>query len=198
MFRGDRGELDDLNTPDVVPTPILPADGSQLEALAYGASGAHLVVHGPPGTGKSQTIANLIADALSRYKNVLFVSSKMAALNVVHQRLAEKGLARFCLEAHSTKAGKSKIIDELRRTLEADDASDGGRFEEQLTSLLKVRANLNHYVHELHRVREPFRRTLYQAIGRVASLASVPGVPRFHGPTLWLWLMPSSVSGLMF
>jgi hypothetical protein len=112
--------LDDLPTPKTVPIP-LPADGSQLEALTYGTTGAHIVIHGPPGTGKSQTISNLIADALGRNKKVVFVSSKMAALNVVHQRLQERGLARFCLEARRTKAGKAKIIGELRRTLEADD-----------------------------------------------------------------------------
>lgn len=174
--------LDDLQSPETVPIPILPADGSQLEALTYGALGAHLVIHGPPGTGKSQTISNLIADALGRNKKVLFVSSKMAALNVVHQRLAEKGLTRFCLEAHSTKAGKAKIVDELRRTLEADDLSDGGRFEENLASLVRVRADLNRYVQELHRMREPLGETLYQAIGRTARLASTP---ELRAPLPW-------------
>jgi len=174
--------LDDLKSPETVPIPILPADGSQVEALTYGAAGAHLVIHGPPGTGKSQTISNLIADSLGRNKKVLFVSSKMAALNVVHQRLAEKGLERFCLEAHSTKAGKTKIIDELRRTLECDDLSDGGRFEENLASLLRVRVNLNRYVQELHRVREPLGKTLYQAIGRNARLLSAPEV---RAPLPW-------------
>jgi len=174
--------LDDLSSPKTVPIPVLPADGSQLEALAYGTTGAHIVVHGPPGTGKSQTISNLIADALGRSKKVLFVSSKMAALNVVHQRLQERGLARFCLEAHSTKAGKAKIIDELRRTLEGDDLSDGGRFEETLTSLTRVRTDLNRYVQELHRVREPLEKTLYQAIGRVATLCAAPEV---RAPLPW-------------
>ena len=151
--------LDDLPSPKTVPIRVFPADGSQLEALAYGTTGAqaHVVIHGPPGTAQGQTISNLIADALGRKQKVLFVSSKMAALNVVHQRLQERGLARFCLEAHSTKAGKAKIIDELRQTLEADDLSDGGRFEETLTSLTRVRADLNRYVQELHEVRQPLQ-----------------------------------------
>lgn len=174
--------LDDLPTPEKVPIPVLPADGSQLEALTFGTAGAHLVIHGPPGTGKSQTISNLIADALGRNKKVLFVSSKMAALNVVHQRLQERGLARFCLEAHSTKAGKAKIIDELRRTLEADDLSDGGRFEETLSSLTRVRADLNRYVQELHQVRQPLGKTLYQAIGRTAGLCAAP---ELRAPLPW-------------
>ena len=174
--------LDDLPSPHPVPIPVLPADGSQLEALMHGATGAHIVIHGPPGTGKSQTISNLIADALGRNKTVLFVSSKMAALNVVHQRLQKRGLARFCLEAHSTKAGKTKIIDELRRTLEAEDLSDGGRFEETLTLLTRVRSDLNRYVQELHRIREPLGKNLYQAIGRVAKLGAAPEV---RAPLPW-------------
>ena len=111
-------ELDNLDVPAVVPIPVLPADASQLEALTIAQSGRHLVVNGPPGTGKSQTITNLIAEALGKGKKVLFVSAKMAALNVVHERLSKLGLDRFCLEAHSTKAGKLKIIEELKRTLE--------------------------------------------------------------------------------
>jgi very-short-patch-repair endonuclease len=174
--------LDDLPSPETVPIPVLPADGSQLEAMRFGTTGAHIVIHGPPGTGKSQTISNLIADALGRGKKVLFVSSKMAALNVVHQRLQERGLARVCLEAHSTKAGKTKIIDELRRTLESDDLSDGGRLEETLVSLTRVRSDLNRYVQELHRVREPLGKTLYQAIGRVAKLS---GAPEVRAPLPW-------------
>jgi very-short-patch-repair endonuclease len=169
-------ELDELATPEVVPIPILPVDSSQLCALASSAAGNHQVVHGPPGTGKSQTISNLIADALGRNKTVLFVSSKMAALNVVHRRLTEEGLARFCLEAHSTKAGKAKIVDELRRTLATEDTHDSGRLSEQLDSLLRVRRELNRYIQEIDRIQKPLARSIYQAIGRVEALASVPEV----------------------
>jgi len=177
-----KDDLDLLDTPSVVPVPILHADSSQLMALTCGASGAHVVVHGPPGTGKSQTISNLIADALGRNRTVLFVSSKMAALNVVHQRLTEKGLDRFCLEAHSTKAGKTKIIDELRKTLENDDESDGERFEEQLSGFLRVREDLNRYVQELHRSHSPLGKTLYQVIGYVAARGTAPEI---RAPLPW-------------
>src|SRR2546427_4540164 len=104
-------QLDSLSSSDRLLVPVLPADSSQQKALTLARSGSHLVVHGPPGTGKSQTISNLIADAIGQNKKVLFVSAKMAALNVVYERLARLGLARFCLEAHSSKAGKAKIID---------------------------------------------------------------------------------------
>ena len=118
-------ELDTLPSPEAVPIPVLPADSSQLEGLTHAKAGRHVVMHGPPGTGKSQTIANLISDALARKQKVLFVSAKMAALNVVHDRLKGLGLDLFCLEAHSTKACKSKIVDELRRTIEAEMGVDG-------------------------------------------------------------------------
>jgi DNA polymerase III delta prime subunit len=185
--------LDDLPSPGTVPIPVLPADSSQLEALTCGMAGAHLVIHGPPGTGKSQTISNLIADSLGKNKKVLFVSSKMAALNVVHQRLADKGLTRFCLEAHSTKAGKAKIVDELRRTLEVDDPSTSGRVEEALTSLARVRAELNRYIRELHQVRQPLGKTLYQAIG---TLARLDAAPRIQATLPWSDILATSRSDL--
>lgn len=182
-------DLDALPAPKIVPLPVLPTDSSQLEALTYAASGRNLVIHGPPGTGKSQTISNFIADALGRNQKVLFVSAKMAALNVVYQRLAEKGLGRFCLEAHSTKAGKMKIIDELRRTLQAETEANGNHLSDELEALIRIRRQLNGYVQDLHRKIEPLGLTLYQAIGKVAKLQEAPDL-RFSLP----WHDPHSVT----
>jgi hypothetical protein len=175
-------DLDSLPTPRVVPVSVLPTDSSQLEALTLASSGRHVVVHGPPGTGKSQTIANLIAEALTRDKKVLFVSAKMAALNVVYERLQELGLDRFCLEAHSTKAGKQKIVDELRRTLEAENGAPGDALERELQLLLGVREDLNAYARALHRPWPPLGLTVYRANGRLAGMTSVPDV---RGPLPW-------------
>lgn len=176
-------DLDALPTPDVVPVPILPTDSSQLEALAYGASGRHLVIHGPPGTGKSQTISNLIADALGRKKKVLFVSAKMAALNVVFERLKKEGLGQFCLEAHSTKAGKMKIIDELRRCLEFDGAPpDSGSLAQELEKLRQTRQRLNEYVRELHKKLQPLGISVYQGVGRFEQRKDAPDI---RAPLPW-------------
>ena len=174
--------LDSLPMPGTVPIPVLPTDSSQLESLTLSSLGHHVVVHGPPGTGKSQTITNLIADALARNKKVLFVSAKMAALNVVYDRLKELGLQRFCLEAHSTKAGKQKVVDELRRTLEAETTHDGDALERELQALLCVRDELNAYARELHSVVQPFGLTVYRANARLAQLAGAPDV---RGPLPW-------------
>jgi len=149
--------------------PILPADSSQLAALQYAATGRSVVVHGPPGTGKSQTITSLIADALGRGKKVLFVSAKSAALDVVYRRLAEHGLASFCLQAHSSRSGKAMIINELRRTLEADVQRVDGALKDQFEELIRLRDALNGYIRALHEPVGGLDTTPYEAIGRFAK-----------------------------
>jgi hypothetical protein len=136
-----------------LPVPILETDSSQLEALGVAAAGRNLVIHGPPGTGKSQTIANLIADALGRGKTVLFVSAKMAALEVVHRRLVERGLGDYCLEAHSARGSKTRVIAELKRVLENAELEPESALEERVEDLVAVRDRLNGYVHGLHEPR---------------------------------------------
>lgn len=96
---------------------IMDADPNQIAVLEDIKSGANLVVEGPPGTGKSQTIANAIAELLGAGKSVLFVSEKMAALEVVKRRLDNVGLGRFCLEIHSRKARKKDVLKELERSI---------------------------------------------------------------------------------
>lgn len=169
-------DLDSMEIPGVVPVPVLPADSSQLKALTYASLGQHLVVHGPPGTGKSQTISNIIADALGHGKKVLFVSAKMAALNVVFDRLKTEGLGQFCLEAHGVKAGKLKIIEELKRTLESEDFDNIGPLEQELESLKSTREKLNEYVLALNTIISPLGLTIFQAIGRFSKLHKIPDI----------------------
>lgn len=97
---------------------ISDADSSQHSALIDALEGKNLVIEGPPGTGKSQTITNLIAAALFRGKKVLFVAEKMAALEVVKGRLDDAGLGDFCLELHSHKTQKRRVLDDLKLRLD--------------------------------------------------------------------------------
>lgn len=93
------------------------ADSSQHSALIDAVDGKDLVIEGPPGTGKSQTITNLIAAAMARGKRVLFVAEKLAALEVVRSRMDDVGLGEFCLELHSHKSQKRKVLDEVDNRL---------------------------------------------------------------------------------
>ena len=133
---------------------ILPisADASQLYAINAAANGESFVLHGPPGTGKSQTITGLIGNALGKGKTVLFVAEKMAALSVVEKRLSKIGLGAFCLEIHSNKAKKSSILEQLQQTLEL--AKENGRsiYTEKADQLAKIRSDLACYVRALKKI----------------------------------------------
>ncbi len=111
------------------------------------------MVEGPPGTGKSQTITNMIAEFLAAGKSVLFVSEKMAALEVVKSRL-DPDLGCFCLELHSRKANKKEVVRELERTIAAIPPQPNS-FSERFGQVENLRSDLNNYVAVL---REPFGR----------------------------------------
>ncbi|MDR0439009.1 MAG: DUF3320 domain-containing protein [Methanocalculaceae archaeon] len=96
---------------------IMDADSSQIAVIEEAKTGKNLVIEGAPGTGKSQTIANMIAEMLVCDKTILFVSEKMAALEVVKRRLDTAGLSRFCLELHSQKAKRGEVIHELEQSI---------------------------------------------------------------------------------
>ena len=128
---------------------ILDADSSQTAVIETVKKGSCLLVEGPPGTGKSQTIANIIAELMAEGRKVLFVSEKMAALEVVKNRLDSCGLGDYCLEIHSDKMRKSALLDELRRSLHLD-PPEKGRAERDLNELVRLRNELNGYVRELH------------------------------------------------
>ena len=73
--------------------------------------GKNLVIKGPPGTGKSQTITNIISSLLSQGKKVLFVAQKHAALDVVRNNLKKNGLQAYILEVFSAKANKQQVFE---------------------------------------------------------------------------------------
>jgi very-short-patch-repair endonuclease len=121
---GETQNLDALLAPAEL-GHVLDADSSQAAVVKMAADGRSMVVQGPPGTGKSQTIANLIAAAARQGKSILFVAEKMAALQVVHDRLRASGLDALCLELHSHKANKKAVLEELERTLELGRVTGG-------------------------------------------------------------------------
>lgn len=164
----------------------LPADSSQLSAVLAAARGKDFVLIGPPGTGKSQTIANLIAQCLAEGKRVLFVSEKIAALEVVYRRLREVGLGEFCLELHSNKARKLDVLAQLQKAWDARGEIDREAWLAEAQRLKRLRDELNAYVERLHH-RHVNGMSIFEAIGRTVDGNDVPLVnlswasPTAHG-----------------
>ena len=150
---------------------VVDADSSQTVVIADVARGRDLVVQGPPGTGKSQTIVNLIADGISQRKTVLFVSEKMAALEVVKRRLDEIHLGDACLELHSHKTTKRAVLDELRRTMQLGQPQTEG-IQENLDSLTRVRDRLNDYAIAVNHPIGKTETTPHQAMGELCRITS--------------------------
>ncbi len=143
---------------------LLPADSSQLAASISAAEGSDFLIIGPPGTGKSQTITNMIANCLSAGKTVLFVAEKTAALDVVHRRLREHGLGDHCLELHSSKTDRKRFFAQLRASWENSVRSNSSEWVEINDRLKLHRDQLNAYVEALHRT-HPNGLTPYQMLG---------------------------------
>lgn len=129
---------------------VVDADSSQQDAVLLSKKGASFVLQGPPGTGKSQTITNIIAEAIADGKKVLFVSEKMAALQVVYNRLASVGLADFCFTLHSHKAKKKEILRDLANSINIDRTRVRDEALAQLDLLERKRDSINKYQEELH------------------------------------------------
>ena len=166
--------LDTDYPPQQVFSP-LPADSSQLSAVMAAAKGKDFVLIGPPGTGKSQTIANLIAQCLAEDKRVLFVAEKIAALDVVYRRLREVGLGEFCLELHSSKSRKLDVLSQLQRSWESQGEVDAADWAAKARQLASVREQLSTYVDRLHR-HHGNGWTIHRAIGCVVGGDAFPNL----------------------
>ncbi|XGI84692.1 DUF3320 domain-containing protein (plasmid) [Halorutilales archaeon Cl-col2-1] len=140
------------------------ADPSQISVIEDVKRGRDLVVEGPPGTGKSQTIVNMIAELLSEDKKILFVSEKMAALNVVKNRLDSVGIGDFCLELHSEEANKSKVLNELERVSKLS-IEDPHIPKETFHKLERKRKKLDEYSDALGSPFGELNKTPYQLFG---------------------------------
>ncbi|MEZ6016107.1 MAG: DUF4011 domain-containing protein [Planctomycetota bacterium] len=146
-------------------------DSSQLSAILAAAAGRTFVLEGPPGTGKSQTIANLIAHMVAHGKSVLFVSEKMAALDVVQRRLQALGLGTACLELHSNKASKKGVLEQLKAALDEGRVRGARRrpWETLAQESDAVRAEVNGHVAALHEQRQTGE-SVHAALGRTIAI----------------------------
>lgn len=149
-------DIDDPKHEARVPALITDADASQHKAIMDMAAGRDMAIEGPPGTGKSQTITNMIATALSQGKRVLFVAEKQAALRVVSDRLRAAGFGPLLLELHGDKASRADVYAGVRERLGAEPRLDVRALEERRSELRRHRNLLRRY---LSLVRTPLGNT---------------------------------------
>jgi very-short-patch-repair endonuclease len=157
--------IDDPDLKKDVPLLIRDADSSQHSALIHALRGKSLVIEGPPGTGKSQTITNLIAAALARGKKVLFVSEKLAALEVVRSRLDDAGLGIFCLELHSHKTKKGALLNDIaQRCNKRGTFRDPGDLNDHLATVEQKKLLLTKYASLINKTIEPIQASIFEIL----------------------------------
>jgi hypothetical protein len=156
------------------------ADGSQLAAIADAVAGRTFVLEGPPGTGKSQTITNLLTRAVAEGRRVLFVAEKRAALDVVTRRLDAVGLGPFCLDLHDKASRPTTIRARVRTALDHHVSSDQQGMRVQSEILDSARRRLAAYARALH---EPDAAGLSYYSAHTAALAIGPDAPKLPVPT---------------
>ena len=144
----DTGAYVDLD--DLAAQLPAPADSSQLRAIAEATAGRTFVLEGPPGTGKSQTITNLLTRAVAEGKKVLFVAEKRAALDVVARRLDAVGMGMFALDLHDKGSRASMVRAQIRLALEHAVAVDEQGLSTSSEDLRSARRLLARYADRLH------------------------------------------------
>jgi very-short-patch-repair endonuclease len=179
----------DATDPNFVPLAdeflVLDADASQNYVINAVLAGQDLIVRGPPGTGKSQTIANLIATLLARRKKVLFVAEKRAAIDAVLKRLEQRGLDDLVLDLHGGTGSRRKLAQGLARTLDGNRSIPRPNHEANQRLVESRRERLNGYAQAIHAVREPWGISAYGARTAVMGIEPTAHTTvRFRGEPL--------------
>lgn len=183
QFQADRGDIPPDGLDRITADQeflVLDADSSQQRAIRAVCAGKSGIISGPPGTGKSQTIVNLVAELAASGKRVLFVAEKRAALEVVLQRLSRLGLGHLCLDLHGADIKRRHVAERIgdalaavRRTTKIDPAAQHREFELR-------RTRLNDHARLLHHKHPPSGMSAY---GLQATLLAVP--PDVHSSVRW-------------
>ena len=156
---------------------VMNADSSQKDAIELSQRGISFVMQGPPGTGKSQTIANIIAQGIADGKKILFVSEKLAALEVVYRRLCAIGIASLCLPLHDPKTNRQDVLLRLKQNLDAPHLTLSEEKLADLHRLDQIRQDLAAYDRDLHSPVAPMGLSVFEAYELLFALQEQPDLP---------------------
>lgn len=187
-LRGNTGQ-GTYTLPDLVAPSdeylVVDADSSQTAAIGAVVGGANLVIEGPPGTGKSQTIANLIATLAARGKKVLFVAEKRAAIEAVTRRLNSVGLGDIVLDLHDGAQSRRHIYRQIEETLTNNSRVVRPDTQSNDMSLLQRRQALIDYTTALHEERDPWGVSVFSCQDALTG-STVNSPIRFRSETLFM------------
>ena len=176
-------EVDDISPRDEV--LVQDADSSQQKAISAALAGHNVLIEGPPGTGKSQTIANIIAGAAARGLKVLFVAEKRAAIEAVTQRLADVDLDGLVFDLHQQKLNKRQLAQQLAQSLDRAAGERPVRVDELNAGYADRRRRAIGYATELHAKRTPWEISAFEAMEELLRLPPAAQTRlRFRGSVL--------------
>ena len=177
--RAEYYEVDAKKNQKKLPALVRSADSSQFSAVLDAINGKNIVLKGPPGTGKSQTITNIIAALCSEGKKVLFIAQKQAALDVVRNNLEAVGLKDYLLETFTIKGKKKAVMESIRRRYKKAKPGTNSSFENKLDQLNKVKEDLNKYANAINSPYEKTGKTIHEILWDQVVEVSEPSLARF-------------------
>ena len=157
-------DVDSKESQKKIPALVTDADSSQFSAILDAINGNNIVLKGPPGTGKSQTITNIIASLCSSGKKVLFVAQKQAALDVVRNNLEAIGSEDYLLEIFSMKANKKAVMESIRKRNEKPNPQEASSLKNDIKFLNEIKSDLNKYANFINSKYESSDKTIHEIL----------------------------------
>ncbi|WMT87483.1 DUF3320 domain-containing protein [Pelagibacterium sp. 26DY04] len=182
----DEYDVDDPTIEVKAPYLVTDADSSQFSTIVDVTDGKNLAVEGPPGTGKSQTIVNTIANALGQGKKVLFIAEKMAALEVVKSRLEAVGLGEFVLPLQADRSSREQVVSSIRRRIGMEPVAPPRDYQNRIERFRHTRSELAAYIEAISAPFGNTGRTVHDVLGKgIATSHRLDGLPReFRDPQI--------------